>query len=362
VLRLSGSLALDPEAITRIRAPFGHCEVIEIGATGKRALGPGDRVSKGQPLAVVASTEVAQKKSDLFDAVVQLRLDQAILERAEKARDTVPEIFIANSRRQVQADANAVARAENALSGWGIPENEIAAVRREAGEAATKNEPSSEDLQGRLKRWAKVVLRASGDGTVVERNCSLHEVVTDKTVSLFTIANLDRLLVLANVPEHELPGLQELDATDRRWMITAAGSAPREGVIDGVDYITERDGLRAVVKGHVDNRDHQLRAGQLVTASITMPPGTGEVRLPAAAFIEAQGQTLVFVQPDASKSIYEQRRVLVVRRGQEVVHIRATLTPEQKRHGFQTVRPGDRVLTAGAVEVKAIFDDLKAKD
>jgi hypothetical protein len=65
-------------------------------------------------------------------------------------------------------------------------------------------------------------------------------------------------------------------------------------------------------------------------------------------------------QPDAKQDIYEQRQLAVVRRGQDVVHIRARLSPEQERERLQTVRPGERVVTGGAVELKALFDDLKA--
>jgi hypothetical protein len=53
---------------------------------------------------------------------------------------------------------------------------------------------------------------------------------------------------------------------------------------------------------------------------------------------------------------------LVVRRSHDAVHIRTKLTPEQERQGFQTVRPGERVITAGALELKAMLDDLKADD
>jgi hypothetical protein len=53
-------------------------------------------------------------------------------------------------------------------------------------------------------------------------------------------------------------------------------------------------------------------------------------------------------------------RVTATRRGQDVVHVRSRLTPEQERQEFQTVRPGERVVTAGLVELKAILEDLTA--
>jgi hypothetical protein len=82
--------------------------------------------------------------------------------------------------------------------------------------------------------------------------------------------------------------------------------------------------------------------------------------VPAGAIVEEGHRTFVFVQPDAKSFFYELRRVVVVRRGQDRVHIRSRLTPEQERQGFQTVRLGEHVVTVGAVELKAVLEDLKA--
>jgi hypothetical protein len=76
--------------------------------------------------------------------------------------------------------------------------------------------------------------------------------------------------------------------------------------------------------------------------------------------VEEKGMNFVFVQPDANKPVYEQRRVFIVRRGNDIVHIRIRLTPEQVRQGYQTIKLGERVVTANAIELKAILDDLKA--
>ena len=43
----------------------------------------------------------------------------------------MPEVFLLNAKRNVQADVNAVSRAENTLKTWDIAEDEIQAVRDE---------------------------------------------------------------------------------------------------------------------------------------------------------------------------------------------------------------------------------------
>jgi cobalt-zinc-cadmium efflux system membrane fusion protein len=365
VLQLSGSLALDPEGVKRVRCRFTPCQVLQIGkpegADGGRTLRVGDRVRKGQVLAVLDSPDAAQKKLELFQALVQLKLDEATLERADLATGTIPQAVVAQARQKVEAGRSAVARALVTLKSLGVPEDEIAAVHKEGREAGARPKPDTEDMhKSRLEKWAQVELRSPDDGTLIERNVSSNEVVTDGTVNLFQIAKLDRLLVLANVSEEDLPSLVELKVADRRWTIRAAGSAPIEGVFDEIGYLIDPNQHTAVVKGYLDNKDHKLRAGQFITATIVLPGPVVEMVLPASALVEDGRQSYVFVQPDVKKPVYEQRRVLVVRRGQDAVHVRARATGEQEPQGAHTLRPGERVITTGALELKALLDDLKA--
>jgi cobalt-zinc-cadmium efflux system membrane fusion protein len=372
VLRLPGSLAIDPTHLLRIRVRFAPAEVVEIGQVVERTkagraesreLRPGDRVKKGDLLAVFFSADVGTRKSDLFDALLRLKLDEEILTRAQENKAAVPEVFILNARRTVAAAQSTVSRAERTLMVLGIPAKEIDAVRQEAKEAGDrKGKPETlEARKAREDRWALVELRAPADGTIVERNVTLHEIVVDNTVNLFQIANLDRLLVLANAPEDDLPALNALAPEKRVWTVRTAGAGDGvQGPIEEISYLIDPNQHTAVLKGHIDNPEGHWRAGQLVTASITLPPAPGEVSLPAAAVVDTGTKTFVLIQPDPMKLVFEQRRVLVVRRGEDRVHIRSRLTPEQERQGYQTVRPGERVVTSGAVEVKALLDDLEA--
>ena len=53
-------------------------------------------------------------------------------------------------------------------------------------------------------------LKAPDDGFIIEQNVALHETVVDNTTNLFQIAKVDPLIVLAAVPEDDLPALQDL--------------------------------------------------------------------------------------------------------------------------------------------------------
>ena len=220
-LTMPGSTALDPGRVMRVRTRF-NAEVTEIarvaeenrrtpsGETAFRELRPGDKVQKGETLAVVWSVDVGGKKSDLVDALVQRRLDEQRLKAREKlfAQGSLPEDTLNQTRHDVISDRNAKERAERTLRTWNIPEPEIRAVYDEA-ELAFGRQGKRDKEKERL--WARSELIAPREGTIVERNVSVGEYVADNTVNLFTIAEVDRLLVIANPPEDELPALLALE-------------------------------------------------------------------------------------------------------------------------------------------------------
>ncbi len=362
ILRLEGSTGLDPAGLARIRSRVTG-EVVEIGQVPEdgetRPIRPGDKVNKGQLLVVIWSKEVGEKKGELFDAQVQSSLSQAILAQVEQmhVQNLVPEVELLRAQRTAMGDQNAVARAERTLRLWRVPEEDIKAVRVEAARVARlkgKLDPEKE------KNLARVEIRSPQDGTVVERNVVKGEVISDTTTNLFTIAKLDRLLVVVNVPEDDLPALLALPAASRKWKVQAVGqAAPIEGKIDEVGYLIDPSQHTSTAKGTIDNPGPKLRAGQFITATITLPAATHEIVIPASAVVEEGGVSFVFVQPDPKQLVYRQRRVLVVRRGREVVHVRSPLSAEEEKQGFQPLRSGERIVTSAAVELKALLDDLK---
>jgi cobalt-zinc-cadmium efflux system membrane fusion protein len=378
-LVLSGSTALDPTRLARVRARFAPAAVVEIGqvqgfstAAGRteaRELRPGDFVHKGDVLGVFYSVDVGSKKNDLIDALVQLKLDQDILDRSLKHMEALPEVAILNARRNVEADRNAVARALNTLKTWGIPEEDIQAVYDEAekiGQRHCARDRSKDSV------WPRVVLKAQEDGTIVERNVAVHETVVDNTVNLFQIAKVDRLVVVANAPEDELPTLLQLSDEYRRWTVRTVGAAGAiTGAIDEIGYLIDVNQHSAVVKGHIDNPGGRLRAGQFVTATVNLPPPEGVVEIPTGAIVDDGRQCVVFVQPDPAKPQFTLRRVEVTHRFDQSVFVRTRLpkgtpelTPQEKEQGLlprEPLREGERVLTTGVLELKKELEDRESK-
>jgi len=381
---LPGSTALDPTRLYRIRARFAPARVVEIaevvdeaaslktGKTAFRELRAGDYVKKGDLLGVFFSVDVGNMKNNLIDALCQLRLDEEILEKAEKAflSGALPEVFLLNARRNVEADRNAERRAVNTLKTWDIPEADVKAVYDEAAQIGKRK--GQRDLE-KDKLWPKVELRAPDDGTIVERNIAVHEMVVDNTVNLFQIAKVDRLLVLANAPEDDLPTLQALTTGERVWTVRTVGAMASKGIdgtIDEIGYLIDPNQHTAIIKGHIDNPGGRLRGGQFVSATVRIPPPPDVVEVPIEAVSEDGSMCVVFVV-DPAKQHYTMRRVQVTHRFDKSAFVRSLpfseteeRTEEEKELGLPAKKPlkaGERVLTTAVGELKAALLDLESQ-
>ena len=87
-VELPGTLSFDADRLSHVHSRFAG-EVVEIGVAqgGRRPLhfGPFPAPTEGQLLAVIWSRDLGEKKSELVDALSQLRLDQENLNRLTQA-------------------------------------------------------------------------------------------------------------------------------------------------------------------------------------------------------------------------------------------------------------------------------------
>jgi cobalt-zinc-cadmium efflux system membrane fusion protein len=404
-LVLPGSTALDPTRLARIRPRFAPVRVVELakvpdwatretsGHTDMREIRQGDVVSKGDYLGTFYSLDVGAKKNDLLDALVQLQLDQQILDDAEKHREAVPPVLLNQYKHAVQTDRNAVNKALNNLKLWEIPQDEIDALHAEAQKLSEDRNAWYKTPEGRWVKgenlarrpsgsaeteaenpWGRVTFRAPFDGVVVERTVHTGEMVVDPTVNLFQIADVRRLLVTAHCPEDELPTLEGLHGTGRRWTVKTIGSGSASGlpgIIDQISYIIDPNQHTLEVQGYVENPGMHMRAGQFVTATVNIPPPKDVVEIPTVALVDDGLQSVVFVQPNPAANQFTMRRVQVTHRFERAVFVRSApfakdeqLTAREMEEGLlprEPLQPGDRVLLSGAVELKAAVQDLESR-
>jgi cobalt-zinc-cadmium efflux system membrane fusion protein len=420
-LVLPGSTAFDPSRLARIRARFAPARVVQLapvwdysresGHTEYRSIRPGDPVSKGDLLGIFYSVDVGSKKNDLLQALVQLELDQAIMDKINENVYAIPAVYRLTQERAVQGDRTEINRALNNLKLWDIPQEEIDALQEEArkisadkdawsktpegrwvnrvrpGKSVKENDNGSAHANGNGKDkakdeagketenpWGRVTLHAPLDGIVVECNVRKDEMVVDNTINLFQVADVSRLLVIASCPEDSLPALESLHGNQRQWSVRTVGAgtdAGLPGTIDEIGYIIDPNQHTAIIKGYVDNPGKRIRAGQYVSATVKIPPPEGVVEIPTNALIDDGLQSIVFVQPDPKVHRFTMRRVHVTHRFEHSVFVRQTPIPKEEQlneieatEGLlpkEPLRPGDLVVLAGTVELKAALLDLESR-
>jgi cobalt-zinc-cadmium efflux system membrane fusion protein len=370
-LRLDGTLFVDPSNLSRVHARFAG-EVVELGTENTASTyGPpsrlrfGDRVRKGQLLAVVWSKDLGEKKSELVDAIQHRRLDEDTLKRLQdlSQQGATPEQKLRDARHNVEADQIAETRAERTLRSWRLSDKEIDAIRAEADDLHERrkvHDPRSES------NWSRVEVLAPIDGVLVEVNVGPGDIV-DTTLDLFKLADLSRLRVQCQVYEEDLPLLQDLSDAERVWTVHVGNdrqAQPTQGEVgrfDQLGRIIDPNTHTAQVMGWVDNPDSRLLIGQFVTATVSLRPPKNQVTVPVSAVIESGAGASVFVeQPDQSNGggiRVQKRKVALAREGDESVGIVSQPSKEQRRQGVQPLAPHDVVVAGGALQLAAELED-----
>ena len=343
-----GVLALDNDHLSRVHARFAG-EVVEIGHStdgSDPTLRVGDQVKQGDLLAVVWSTDLGQKKSELVDAVGKLHAEEALRDRLK----TLFEGGAGSGRsyrdadKEVQARLVEIASVERTLRTWRLTDEDIAAIRAEVEHVADPKY-QSDDRNG----WARVEIRAPMSGVILEKNIVVGDIV-DTSTDLFKIGQLSQLAVWAHIYEEDLPLLKSCPRPTE-WTISPPSNpgATFTGTLDKVSAVIDPVQHTALVTGRVDNSAGDLKIGQFVTVTIKVPPSEQELQLPATAVVENGWQSVVFVQPKASEGTYIRRPVQVVRRFRDEVFVHT---------GQNGLLPGDVIVTSGALMLQNAMDQL----
>jgi cobalt-zinc-cadmium efflux system membrane fusion protein len=361
-LRLTGRLMYDPNELVHVNTRFAG-EVIRIGEAPElgRPLRVGDYVRKGQLLAIVWSKEIGEKKSDLVDALSQMALHEALYKSLKALEKTgaISQRAIEEMERLYESDLIQVERYRRTLRSWKIDEAELAEVEQEAKEFhahVTKPGDDVHTLQPPSKvdeTWAEIDIKSPLDGVILEKNLTIGDIV-DTNDDLFKVADLRRLIVMANLYEDDLPSLLSLSEDERVWEVrlTANPQAPPiTGKIETIGNVIDPNQHTAVVQGWIDNSQDQLRVGQFVEAVISLPPRGNQVEIPLGGLIDDGPRKFVMVALDEQLTRLQRREVIVDRRTQQSAYVRGD--------GPLALHEGERVLVRGVLELSGVLDKLR---
>lgn len=275
----------------------------------------GDRVKAGQPLAVLDSLAVGEARSARAQALAELDVAQAALERAEslRAENIVPEREYLRARGDFQKARAALAAANEKLRMLGVG----VSAQGEGGSVFTVEAPFA--------------------GTVIEKS-AVPGALSDPAKPLFMVADLSTVWIEANVFERDLARISlgaPASVTVSAW--------PGEAFKGKVTYVSNvMDPETRTVRARVEaaNRDGRLRPGMFANVVISVPSeSTGKaLYVPEEAVVLMDGKPSVFVRGEHG---FEAREVTTGARSGGRVELKGG------------VSAGEQAVIAGAYELKA---------
>jgi cobalt-zinc-cadmium efflux system membrane fusion protein len=359
-LKLHGSLVLDPNRLARVHSRFAG-EITEIGfardddsdaaqPTSGRPLRFGDRVRKGDHLAVIHSPELGEKKGELLDALKALQFAERDLKTLQELlrNGATAEKSVREGQRLVEVSEIKVAKAERTLRSWMLSAADIQQVKD-----AVERVQNSDSRVDRDESWASVVVVSPIDGMIVEKNTAEGDLVTTDT-NLFQIADLSELLVWARVYEEDLAALQSLPADRRQWKIVFKANLDRkpiEATFKTIGQVIDPSSQTAIITGRIANSRFEFRAGEFITAEIDVPFDPSLVIVPSSALLEDGDASFVFVETDADQRQFVRQKVRVRHRDGTTATIGPDATSPERVSGIAPLRAGQRVVTAGLAEL-----------
>lgn len=316
VLETSGKVQFNEEQLVRVNAPATG-RVLEVLAR------PGELIEPGRPLFVLDSPDLGQAKSDYAKAVSDLA-------RSERALKLAKELL------EVKAIAEKEIReAENDYNKAGAERDRAAARLRTLGIRADQLKP----IADRADASTTVTVRASRSGVVVDRNISPGQVVSygqsDTPVSLFVIANLTTMWIVADVYEPDVPKVRLGQAV--RVTLPCCPRDSRDGKITNIAAAVDKESRTLKVRAVVPNPGGVLKAEMFV--NVTIDTGSSQLlTLPQSAIQRQEGQ--IFVLVETAKGQYQRRTVKTGAEFEGLVEVLEGLTPQ------------DRVVSTGGILLK----------
>jgi len=262
-LQLPAVVESDPARTAAVLPALGG-RIVEL----KVALG--DRVTRGQLLAVIDSGDLAQAYADDDRAAAELRLNDRSLARQEEQN----RIGAASDRDLDQA------RSDRAAAAAEYTRTQARLRALGAGSAAAR--PATRLLEVTAPVSGSVIALAVTPGTIVN----------DATQPLLTIADLSTVWVTAMVPEKDIAAVTRNQEAEIR--LDAYPGRVLHGKVLFVADVVEPDTRRSKLRIALPNGDVTLKPNMFATVTLAGAP-VARIVLPGSALLMNNDRTSVFI-------------------------------------------------------------------
>jgi len=310
-IEAAGTVDFDNDQATSVLAPMS-------GPVTRLLVSPGNPVRKGDPLAIVDSPDFAATVSAYHKA-------RATAQTARRVADLDKDLLEHQgvSRREAeQADTDA-ANAEADLDAA------LQAVRA----LAVDPQAIKDIAEGRPVPHLEGIIRSPINGTVVEKLVTPGQLLQAGTTPCFTVADLSRVWVMAQVFGSDLASVH---AGDGATVQTGIAGATLAGTVDNVSALVDADTRSVGVRVVVDNPGATLKKQMYVRVQIRSRHESTGLLIPASAILRNE-ENLPFVYVERTDGSFARQSVTVGQRVDDTYEISAGLAS------------GDSVVVDGAI-------------
>jgi len=310
----AGVVDFDNDQSTAVASPIS-------GLVTRLLVSPGQQVAAGQALAMVDSSDFAQATSAYAKALATARTTRQL---ADADKDLAQHNGVsAREAQQAETDAiNAAADRDAALQALQALKLDPKAIR---------------DIQaGRPISHIEGAIRAPIAGTVVEKLITPGQLLQAGTTPAFTVANLSKVWVMAQVSGSDLASVRVGDPAE---IETGVGSPSLTGVVDNIAALVNPDTRAVSARVVVANPGGLLKKQMYVRVRLHARQASSGLLAPVSSILR-DDENLPFVYVAQAGGGFARRRVTLGDRTGDQFEIPSGL------------QAGDRVVADGGLFVQ----------
>ncbi len=313
-IETTGVVDFDNDQATSVLAPFS-------GPVTRLLVSAGDKVRKGQSLAIVDSPDFAAAVAAYDKAAATARTDRQL---AEADKDLLGHQGV-SEREALQAQTDAA----NAEADREAARQALAALggRPQGGVGGAGGAQEGTRTSGRTQG----VIRAPIAGTVAERLITPGQFLQGGTTPSFTVADLSRVWVMAQIAEADLASVKVGDPAQ-----VAAGAASVAGTVANLSDVVNPDTRAVLARVVVANPGGLLRKQMYVRVRIQSRGESRGLLAPVSAVLR-DDENLPFVYIAQADGAFARRHVTLGERTGETFDI------------AEGLQPGDRIVADGGI-------------
>ncbi len=252
----------------------------------------GDDVRMGQPLFTIDSPDLLQAESTLISAAGMLDLHTRTLARAKELYKTQ-----AVAQRELEQAVSDQQTAEGALK-----------AARDAVRIFGKTDTAIDRIIADRRIDSSLIVPSPISGRITARNAAPGLLVQPGGTAPYTVADISKVWLIANVPESDSPELRIGQSV--RAIVMAFPDRIYEGKITTIGAAVDPNTHRLFVRSEINDPRHELRPGMFATFAIQTAEPARALAVPFDGVVrEGDGTMTVWVTKD--RHHFERRTVRI---------------------------------------------------